>query len=118
MEERHFIDKLFRDKLNHPEIPFDERDWIALSRKMHVRRRRLPIIWFGSGIAAAAVIVAVLLLVGRRDPVDPPLSEGPTPASAAAPRQDATGQAGASPAPTAATTSSISMVSANATGSR
>lgn len=118
MEERHSIDKLFRDKLNHPEIPFDERDWIALSRKMHGRKRRLPIIWFGSGIAAAAVIVAALLLVGRRDPVDPPLSNKPISASATIPRRDTTRQANASPAMTATTATTSSMMLANTTDSR
>ena len=72
MEDRHPIDELFRDGLNNADIPFDERDWTALSRKIHPRRRRLPIIWIGSGLAAAVVIAAVLLFGGRETPVDHP----------------------------------------------
>lgn len=61
MEDKHPIDKLFRDGFNNADIPFDEGDWTALSRKMHPRKRRLPIIWIGSGVAAAVILAAILL---------------------------------------------------------
>ena len=66
MEDKHPIDKVFRAGLGDPDIPFDERDWTALSRKMHPRKRLPLLIWMGSGIAAAVVIAAVLLF-GEHD---------------------------------------------------
>lgn len=115
MEERHPIDKLFRDKLTQPEIPFDERDWTALSRKIQVRRRRLPIIWFGSGVAAAAAVVAVLLLMEHgKDPSDTRLPGNPVPASAATSSHDTAAVAGESQAPVTGATSATMPSTASA----
>lgn len=68
MEEKHPIDKLFSDGLSNPDIPFDEDAWTALSQKMHPRKRWPLIIWIGSGVAAA-VVIAVLILSGEREPL-------------------------------------------------
>ncbi|MEC3880537.1 hypothetical protein [Parapedobacter sp. 10938] len=92
MEEKHPIDKLFRDGLSQTNIPFDEGAWTTLSRKMRPRKRWPLLIGIGSGIAAAMAI-ATILLFGERElevarpehhavsqqPVAPPQPEIPTP---------------------------------------
>ncbi len=72
MEEKHPIDKLFRDGLNKADIPFEESAWTTLSRKMHPRRRWLLLVGIGSGIAAAVTIAAILLFSERELPVARP----------------------------------------------
>lgn len=72
MEEKHPIDKLFRDGLNKADIPFEESAWTTLSRKMHPRRRWPLLVSIGSGIAAAVAIAAILLFSERELPVARP----------------------------------------------
>lgn len=72
MEERHPIDKLFKEGLRDPDIPFDPRDWETLSKKMHPRKKRkIPVlVWFTSGVAAAMLLAAILLVSDRQAPVE------------------------------------------------
>jgi len=60
MADNHPIDKLFRDGLNDPGIPFNENDWKAVSGKLGKRKTRLPLFaWIGSGIAASVILAAL-----------------------------------------------------------
>lgn len=70
MEEKHPIDHLFRDGLNDPNIPFDERAWESLSKKLHPRKKRMIplLIWTGSGVAAAIILAVILLWKTDRHP--------------------------------------------------
>ena len=90
MEEKHPIDKVFRDGLNEADIPFEEGAWTNLSRKMHPRRRWPLLIGIGTGIAAAVAIAAILLFNERelqvaqprhhaasQQPVEPTQPEAP-----------------------------------------
>jgi len=74
MEDKHPIDKLFKDGLHDPDIPFNPKDWEMLSKKMHPRKkRRIPMfVWVTSGVAAALVLAAILLLTDRQIPADAP----------------------------------------------
>ncbi len=55
MEKDNGIDKLFRDGLNDPEIPFNELDWAKMEQKLdgRAKKRVIPFWLFAaSGIAA------------------------------------------------------------------
>ncbi|SFB81442.1 hypothetical protein SAMN05421747_101280 [Parapedobacter composti] len=66
MEDKHPIDKLFREGLNGPEIPFDETVWNAVAKKLPRKKRKSPLlIWLGSG-CAAALVIAIVWLSGDR----------------------------------------------------
>ncbi len=64
MKDKHPIDKLFRDGLQDPDIPFDQKDWEILANKMRPRKKRsMPLlIWMTSGVAATLVLAAILVL--------------------------------------------------------
>ncbi|MCZ4245867.1 hypothetical protein [Pedobacter punctiformis] len=61
MNERNDIDKLFKEGLEHPDIPFNEADWQSLEERMHPKEKRkiIPVVWFSAigGIAALLLIV-------------------------------------------------------------
>jgi len=59
MEKDNGIDKLFRDGLNDPEIPFNELDWAKMEQKLDAgaKKRVIPFwLYASSGIAAALVV--------------------------------------------------------------
>ncbi|PPL03581.1 hypothetical protein [Parapedobacter indicus] len=62
MKDKHPIDKLFKDGLHAPDLPFDQKDWEMLANKMRPRKKRnMPLlIWMTSGVAAALVLAAIL----------------------------------------------------------
>ncbi|SEK18343.1 porin family protein [Parapedobacter koreensis] len=72
MQDKHPIDKLFKDGLADPHIPFEKKEWRALSKKLHVRKeRKIPLwIWVGSGAVAAVILVAMLLVMDRQTPTE------------------------------------------------
>lgn len=59
MEKDNGIDKLFRDGLNDPEIPFNELDWAKMEQKLDAKaKKRIVPFWLyaSSGIAAALIV--------------------------------------------------------------
>ncbi|ATP57358.1 hypothetical protein CPT03_13185 [Pedobacter ginsengisoli] len=59
MEKDNGIDKLFRDGLNDPEIPFKELDWAKMEQKLDAKaKKRIVPFWLvaSSGIAAALIV--------------------------------------------------------------
>ncbi len=59
MEKDNGIDKLFRDGLNDPEIPFNELDWAKMEQKLDAKaKKRVVPFWLiaASGIAAALIV--------------------------------------------------------------
>lgn len=70
MQDKHPIDNFFKQGLNNPEIPFDERDWKLLTQKMQARKKRkfALIIWISSGIAASLAIAIFLMLHPKPNP--------------------------------------------------
>lgn len=59
MEKDNGIDKLFRDGLNDPEIPFNELDWAKMEQKLDAgaKKRVIPFwLYAASGVAAALVV--------------------------------------------------------------
>lgn len=63
MQDKHSIDNFFKQGLGDPDIPFDERDWEALTQKIEAQKKsKLPlVIWLSGGIAASLAIVSLLL---------------------------------------------------------
>ena len=61
MKEGKDIDKLFKDGLENPDLPFNDLDWDNLEERLHPipKRKVLPLFW----LTAAAVIAAMLLIV-------------------------------------------------------
>jgi len=70
MQDKHPIDNFFKQGLSDPEIPFDERDWEALTQKAKAqKKRKLPlVIWLSGGIAASLAIASLLLFQLRTSP--------------------------------------------------
>lgn len=59
------IDKLFKDRLENPDLPFNDLDWDNLEERLHPtpKRRVVPIIWLTAAAAVAAMLLVVFLLV-------------------------------------------------------
>ena len=63
MENKDNIDKLFKEGLLEPEIPFNELDWEKMAGKLDLQAKRRKPTWLLWGSAAAAVILLGLFLV-------------------------------------------------------
>lgn len=65
MREGKDIDKLFKDGLENPDLPFNDLDWDNLEERLHPtpKRRVVPIIWLTAAAAIAAMLLIVFLLV-------------------------------------------------------
>ena len=63
MKDKHPIDKLFKNGLSDPDIPFDEKDWETLQKKLNAPKRRsmVKLMWIGGAVAASFVIAAIAL---------------------------------------------------------
>jgi hypothetical protein len=68
MKEGKDIDRFFKDKLENPDIPFDEMDWDRLDERLYPKPKKniVPIIWL-SAIAGIAAMLVLALLVFRPD---------------------------------------------------
>lgn len=63
MEENN-MDKLFKNGLKNPEMPFEEADWIAMEKKLDAARaKKVRLIWMVSLSAAAAIILAFFIAI-------------------------------------------------------
>jgi hypothetical protein len=65
MKEGKDIDKLFKDGLENPDLPFNDLDWDNLEERLHPtpKRRIVPIIWVAAVAGIAAMLLVVFLLV-------------------------------------------------------
>ncbi|RLJ77608.1 hypothetical protein [Pedobacter alluvionis] len=65
MKEGKDIDKLFKDALENPDLPFNDLDWDNLEERLHPtpKRRVVPLIWLTAVAGIAAVLLLVFLLV-------------------------------------------------------
>jgi len=65
MKEGKDIDKLFKDGLESPDLPFNDLDWDNLEERLHPspKRRTVPIIWLTAVAGIAAMLLVVYLLV-------------------------------------------------------
>lgn len=65
MTEGKDIDKLFKDGLENPDLPFNDLDWDNLEERLHPtpKRRVVPLIWLTAAAAVAAMLLVVFLLV-------------------------------------------------------
>ncbi|KQM74997.1 hypothetical protein ASE74_03195 [Pedobacter sp. Leaf216] len=59
------IDKLFKDGLENPDLPFNDLDWDDLEERLHPtpKRRIVPLIWLTAVAGIAAMLLVVFLLV-------------------------------------------------------
>lgn len=64
MKEGKDIDKLFKDGLENPDLPFNDLDWDHLEERLHPspKRRVVPLIWLTAVAAIAALLLVVFLL--------------------------------------------------------
>lgn len=73
MEENN-MDKLFKNGLKNPEMPFEEADWIAMERKLDAARaKKVRLIWLVSLSAAAAIILAFFIAIWLPAPFNKPV---------------------------------------------
>ncbi|WP_426327229.1 hypothetical protein [Pedobacter sp. R-06] len=65
MTEGKDIDKLFKDGLENPDLPFNDLDWDNLEERLHPtpKRRVVPLIWLTAVAGIAAMLLVVFLLV-------------------------------------------------------
>lgn len=65
MKEGRDIDKLFKEGLENPDLPFNDLDWGNLEEKLHPKQKRriVPIIWFAAVAGIAAMLLVVFLFV-------------------------------------------------------
>jgi hypothetical protein len=63
MEENN-MDKLFKNGLKNPEMPFEEADWIAMEKKLDAKKaKKVRFIWIAALSAAAAVILTFFIAI-------------------------------------------------------
>eukprot|EP01012_Entosiphon_sulcatum_P056655 TRINITY_DN80353_c0_g1_i1.p1 TRINITY_DN80353_c0_g1~~TRINITY_DN80353_c0_g1_i1.p1 ORF type:complete len:397 (+),score=21.51 TRINITY_DN80353_c0_g1_i1:789-1979(+) len=69
MKEGKDIDKLFRDGLENPDLPFNDLDWDNLEERLHPapKRRVIPLFWYAAAAGIAAMLLIVFLLVKPSD---------------------------------------------------
>nr|WP_276899053.1 hypothetical protein [Pedobacter kyonggii] len=69
MREGKDIDKLFKDGLENPDLPFNDLDWDNLEERLHPtpKRRVVPIIWLTAAAVAAMLLVVFLLVKPNSD---------------------------------------------------
>ncbi|WP_431293077.1 hypothetical protein [Pedobacter sp. P26] len=65
MKEGKDIDKLFKDGLGNPDLPFNDLDWDNLEERLHPtpKRRIVPLFWLTAAAGIAAILLIVFLLV-------------------------------------------------------
>ncbi|RDC55996.1 hypothetical protein DU508_14180 [Pedobacter chinensis] len=65
MREEKDIDKLFKDGLENPDIPYNDLDWDVLEERLHPnqKRRIIPFFWMTAVAGIAAVLLVVFLLI-------------------------------------------------------
>jgi len=65
MKEGKDIDKLFKDGLESPDLPFNDLDWDDLEERLHPKpkRRVIPLVWLAAAAAIAAILLIVFLLI-------------------------------------------------------
>lgn len=76
MKEGKDIDKLFKDGLENPDLPFNDLDWDDLEERLHPKpkRRVIPVVWLAAAAAIAAMLLIVFLLV---KPTEGPIGVNP-----------------------------------------
>lgn len=69
MKEGKDIDKLFKDGLENPDLPFNDLDWDDLEERLHPKpkRRIVPVVWLAAAAGIAAMLLIVFLLVKPSD---------------------------------------------------
>ncbi|WP_406825028.1 hypothetical protein [Pedobacter sp. KACC 23697] len=65
MKEGKDIDKLFKDGLENPDLPFNDLDWDNLEERLHPspKKRVVPLMWLTAVAGIAALLLVVFLLV-------------------------------------------------------
>jgi len=72
MKEGKDIDKLFKDGLETPDLPFNDLDWDNLEERLHPspKRRIIPLFWYAAVAGIAAMLLIVFLLVKPSDKIE------------------------------------------------
>ena len=76
MKEGKDIDKLFKDGLENPDLPFNDLDWDNLEERLHPspKRRIVPLMWLTAVAGIAAMLLVVFLLLFSANKSIPPFS--------------------------------------------
>lgn len=72
MKEGKDIDKLFKDGLENPDLPFNDLDWDNLEERLHPapKRRVIPLYWYAAAAGIAAMLLIVFLWVKPNDKIE------------------------------------------------
>lgn len=72
MKEGKDIDKLFKDGLENPDLPFNDLDWDNLEERLHPapKRRVIPLFWYAAAAGIAAMLLIVFLLVKPNNKIE------------------------------------------------
>ncbi|MBO9676076.1 MAG: hypothetical protein J7577_21735 [Sphingobacteriaceae bacterium] len=72
MKEGKDIDKLFKDGLENPDLPFNDLDWDNLEERLHPSPKRtvIPLFWYAAAAGIAAMLLIIFLLVKPNDKIE------------------------------------------------
>lgn len=67
MKAHNDIDKLFKDGLGKPDIPYNELDWEELDKQLHPKpkSRIVPLFWWATAAGIAAILTVIFLFPAR-----------------------------------------------------
>lgn len=70
MKNKHSIDELFKARLEHPDIPFHEKDWEDMVKKLDAEKKKrvVPIWWLAAAGVAATLLILLLTVLFEQQP--------------------------------------------------
>jgi hypothetical protein len=71
MKNKHNIDELFKAGLEHPDIPFNEKDWEDMAKRLDAakKKRVVPMWWLAATGVAAALLIFLFTILFEQQPL-------------------------------------------------